>query len=225
MQQNNVPPPAQHYKQNQKTYHEIAQRLDHVKNKFMYSDNDTRRAMLRTAHRFAVLSIQAPVERHEAAFKQLEGMTHVADDPLKSLNYWKQKINWINSLDGKTKTLDNVTNHLLEGDLDKAHKKLIDDVKGVSTVKAAFMLAMLGFKDKMCVDTNVQQATGIDQPYDGIVVEKYEKQCEKIIEHFKDHRIPTTFKLSPFMIQWAIFDYQRGEISKHQCFFDAIEKK
>ena len=215
----------QHYRDNKFAYEHVRRQLERVRRKFENGNKELQRKMLRTSHRFAVLSIQAPVDRHEAAFKQLEGMENAEKDPLRSLNYWKNKAEWIKDLDGCHETIDSVIDSLLEGDLDTAHKTLIDDVKGVGAVKAAFTIAMLGFTGKMCLDTNVQQAASIDEVYSGVVVDKYEKQCETVLAAFSTLSHRDGLDLDPFMVQWVLFDYRRGEVSLHKPYFDAQEGK
>jgi len=221
IQQIDASTPLKHYRKNQEVYNRIEKQLAGNQKKFKNADKATRRKMLRAAHRFAVLSIQTPVKLHEEAFKELEGMQTKKSDALQSVNYWKSKQKWINELDGKTEVLDAVAAELLADNIDKAHKLLIDKVKGVSTVKAAFMLAMLGFTSKMCLDTNLQQVASIDDPYEGIVVDKYEKQCDTVKKQFSS----LSRDLSSFMLQWVLFDYQRGTVSRHQCFFKSIDRK
>lgn len=213
--------PAEHYTQNKQVYDQIEQKLENTRRKFESTDKQTRRKILRTSHRFAVLSIQTPVNLHEEAFKQLEGLPTQQPDALQSVNYWKTKQKWINELDGKTEVLDAISAELLAGNTDTAHKILIDEVKGVGAVKAAFTLAMIGYTTKMCIDTNIQQVAGINEPYSGVVVEKYEQQCRTVKQEFN----LLSEELSAFMTQWVLFDYQRGEISKHKPFFKAVNMK
>lgn len=218
-QQIDISTPLQHYNDNKQTYNKIEEKLEKVNQKFRRATAAEKRSMLRTSHRFAVLSIQASVKRHEEAFKELEGL-EAENNAVQKLNYWKNKIEWINDLDGKTHVLNEVTEALAEDNTDKAHKLLIDNVKGLGAKKAAFTLAMLGFTVKMCLDTNLQQIADLEDVYSGVVVNKYEKQCSTVLQQFKDLRTQTG---NPFMTQWVLFDYQRDEISEHKCFFDAME--
>lgn len=211
----------QHYQNNRETYDHINQQLEQVRTKFENTDQQTRTAMLRTAQRFAVLSIQTTVELHEDAFRELEGLEPKNKDPVKKLNYWKQKIRWINSLDQKTRELKQISELLLEGKIDEAHRLLIDEIKGVGAVKSAFMLAMLGYTSKICVDTHIQQIAGLEEVYSGVVIEKYEEQCNEILEKYDRLKA----ELNPFMVQWILFDMDRGNISMHEPFFKAIKKK
>lgn len=204
-----------HYNDNQATYNDIRDNLEKVKHRFLHGDTVTRRQMIRTAHRFAVLSIQTPVHLHEAAFKQLEGLPVVQSNPVQSVNYWRNKLDWINHLDGRMELLDEAADLLMAGRLDEAHRLMIDRFKGLGAAKAGFTIAMLGFTSKMCIDTNVKQAADLKQVYSGVVVEKYEQQCTAITNRFN------TVGLTPFMLQWVLFDVQRGEISRHQAYFNA----
>jgi len=217
-----APTPYKHYDNRQGQYDEIRSQLKRVNHKFRAADAVTRRKMLRSSHRFAVLSIQAPVHRHEAAFKQLEGLEFEEEDPVRSLNYWKNKMSWIKELEGRADVLDRVAEDALDGELDDAHRTLIDEVTGVGAAKAAFMLAMLGFTSKMCVDTNVQQAAGIEDPYTGVVVHRYESMCRRVLSEFDGL---CAAGLDPFMVQWVLFDFNKAGVTLHEPFFNAVLQK
>jgi len=105
-----------------------------------------------------------------------------------------------------------------DGDIDKAHKFILETFKGVGPAKAPFVLAMLGFTEKMCIDTNMVNAFGLDGHPSTVVVERYESICETLRD-----KMPTMKELtSPFLFQWTVFDYQRGEVSHHDVFYDSL---
>lgn len=211
--------PLNQYHNNQDIYKQIQENLESLRNKFERSDKQTQRQLLLTSHKFAVLSIQTPVDIHESAFKELEGLGQPSNK-LQKVNYWKSKMEWINDAASKTNVLNSVINELQADNIDKAHRILIDKIKGLGAKKAAFTLAMLGYTGKMCIDTNVAQIAGLEEEYTGVVVDKYEKQCKAVREQFSD----LSKELPPFMVQWVLFDTQREELSTHQVYFDAVNK-
>lgn len=209
--------PEDFYKSHEKDYEEIKERLETVKSRFMDESRKTQRRMVLDSYIFAVISVQTPLDVHERSYaRYTEGIEY--EEAFREVNYKNNKISYIRETEVKFEEIDRVIDLLEEEEVDKAHKLMCDEFKGVGMAKAGFTLAMLGFTGKMCVDTNVQQASGLEEVYSGVVVEKYEKMCEKVREQFKSLKD----QLEPFMVQWVLFDYQRGEQRKHDVFFDQI---
>jgi len=213
--------PIEFYKQHKEEYDKISKRLDRVNEKFLESDQETQRRMMLDSYIFAVLSVQTPVDIHEEAFRSIkEGSEY--EDAMSSVNYWKNKVSYIRETEVKFEEIDQAIKLLEEGKTDKAQRVLIDDFKGVGTVKSAFTLAMLGFKDKACVDTNVLTALGMDRDdaYTGVVVEKYNQFVDESFKEI-DQELKDQID-SNFMNQWVIFDAVRGEFTNHDVFFNHV---
>jgi thermostable 8-oxoguanine DNA glycosylase len=209
--------PAQFLEEHSEDYEQIKDRLELVKNRFMEEDRLTQRRMVLDSYIFAVISIQTPLDVHERSYARYTNGDEY-EDAFREVNYKNNKISYIRETEVKFKAIDNVIDLLEANKIDEAHKLMCDEFKGVGMAKGAFTLAMLGFTSKMCVDTNVQQASGIEDVYSGVVVEKYENMCEKIRQQFSDLKD----RLDPFMVQWVLFDYQRGEHRKHNVFFNQL---
>jgi thermostable 8-oxoguanine DNA glycosylase len=210
-----------HYRRNQDDYDEISARLERTREAFLSADTYDQIRMLQQSHSFAVISVQTPVHIHEESFTKLwENDTPIADmdDALSSVNYLNQKKEYItHSLTHAHMWVD-VIDLIEAGDLDAAHKYVLDNFKGVGPAKAPFTLSMLGFTEKMCIDANVINAMGLDEHVSTVVVEKYENICAKL-----RGKMPTLNEtVSPFMWQWIVFDWQRDEISKHKPFFEIL---
>lgn len=219
--------PIEHYERNRAVYSEIEQNLLSVNQKFMEADRTTQIILLQKASNFAIISIQAPLKYHEEAYTSLQ-FAETGDDvvsSLESVNYNRQKINWMHN-NVETSDWDGVVDLLENGKIDRAHRYLLDECKGLGIRKSAFTLAMLGFAEKMCVDTNVAQACGYRpytenelDTYNGVVVDKYEKECKELRECYPDLQK----KVSNFMWQWIVFDSQRESITTHDPWFLSIE--
>lgn len=212
-----------HYRRNADHYRKVRNELLFTRKKFESADMSEKVTMLQKSHAFAVLSVQTPVNTHEKAFRNLfaNGMPlnlNEIKDSIKSCNYYKNKASYIWDSLQRGREWETVANLLMSGELDKAHKFTLDNFKGVGPAKAPFVLSMLGFTEKMCVDTNVMQATDTERP-NTVVVEKYEAIVSEIMSHF-----PTLVKEagSPFLFQWALFDYQRDDLSDHKVFFKEV---
>jgi thermostable 8-oxoguanine DNA glycosylase len=209
------------YEQHEEEYSKINEKLERVNKRFLESDRENQRRMILDSYMFAVLSIQTPVDIHEEAFRSIKAGEDY-ESAMKSVNYWKNKVSYIRETEVKFEEIDRAIDLLEENKTDKAQRVLIDEFKGVGTVKSAFTLAMLGFTDKACIDTNVLTALGMDREdaYNGVVVEKYnefvDSAFEEIDSEFK-RKAPNTF-----MNQWVVFDAVREEFTNHEVFFENV---
>lgn len=198
------------FDENKAHYEIIRSRLQSVKRRFENADHETRRDMLLASYEFAVISVQTPVNIHEKAWSAIrEGAD--PEDAMQQVNYWRNKLDYMQRTQVKFELIDDVIFNLLDGNIDKAHKILIDEFLGVGAKKAGFTLAMLGYTSKMCIDTNVEQAAGLDDVYSGVVVDKYEDQCNEVMQEYSIN--------TPFMLQWILFDCYRGETTTHNVYF------
>lgn len=213
--------PLEFYQQHKEEYDKISKRLDRVNERFLDSDQETQRRMLLDSYIFAVLSVQTPVDIHEEAFKSIKGGSEY-EDAMESVNYWKNKVSYIRETEVKFEEIDEAIKLLENGKTDEAQRLLMDEFKGVGTVKSAFTLAMLGFKDKACIDTNVLTALGMDREdaYTGVVVQKYNDFVDEAFSSI-DEELKEEVD-SKFMNQWVIFDSVRGNLTDHEVFFNNV---
>jgi thermostable 8-oxoguanine DNA glycosylase len=211
-----------HYRRNRDQYDRISARLFKTQKRFLEASRNEQITMLQKSHSFAVISVQTPVDIHESAFTQLWSNDVITPDrateALSSVNYKNNKVDYImHSLHNEDMWFD-VCEMLESGQIDNAHKYILDNFKGVGPAKAPFVLSMLGFQEKMCIDTNIVNAFDLDGHATTVVVEKYDNLCQSIRDKMPTMRDMTT----PFMFQWITFDYQRGEISMHETFYDIL---
>lgn len=219
-----------HFRRNRDTYNTIRGRLMDARKSYKTASPAQRRLRLVKAHSWSVISIQTPVEIHESAFRQLwGGVNSVEDigsnlpDALSSVNYRNNKEEYIREFAGDIEAQERVDELIMADELDKAQKYIIDNVRGVGTVKAPFMLGNNGFTEKMCVDANVIGLTGVEKP-ETVVVEKYNGVCDKICDMF-----PALNKqLEPYLLQWVIFCFKRNKdgrlsgVDTHDVWFSEI---
>lgn len=213
--------PIEFYEQHEEDYREISEKLDKVNDKFLNSDRETQRRMILDSYIFSVLSVQTPVSIHEDAFRSIKHGEEL-ESAMSSVNYWKNKVQYIRETEVRFEEIDEAIDLLEAGEVDKAQRKVLDEFKGVGTVKSAFTLAMLGFKQKACIDTNVLTALGMEREdaYSGVVIEKYEAFCDNAFEEI-DSELKSRVD-SQFMNQWVVFDAVRDELTDHQVFFDHV---
>lgn len=210
-----------HYRRNTETYDEISDRLDATRESFLSADKSTQIRMLQKSHSFAVISVQTPVHIHEEAFTQLwasDDPLDVIDEAMASVNYRNNKTDYITHSMTHGHLWADVADMLEAGRLDEAHKFVLDEFKGVGPAKAPFTFAMLGFTEKACIDANVIRAMGLDDHVSTVVVEKY----DAIVDSLRDKMPTLKSETTPFLWQWIVFDYQRGEISTHDTFYDVV---
>jgi thermostable 8-oxoguanine DNA glycosylase len=214
-----------HYRRNKSDYNEISARLDKTRQTFMDADTSEQIRMLQQSHSFAVISVQTPVDIHEDSFVKLwDNDTPFAnlDDALSSVNYRNNKADYITHSLTHGHLWANVVDMIEAGNIDEAHKYVLDNFKGVGPAKAPFTLAMLGFTSKACIDANVINAMGLEEHVSTVVVEKY----DSIVESLREKTPTLKEKLSPFMWQWVVFSWQRQGVSgspdMHDAWFSQI---
>lgn len=219
-----------HFRNHRDTYNKIRGRLLDARKSYKTDSPEGRRLRLVKAHTWSVISVQTPVEIHESAFKQLwsgaespDEMVDNLPEALYSVNYRNNKESYIRDFAADKEAQSEIDNLIMSNELDKAQKFIIDNVMGVGTVKAPFMLGNNGFTEKMCVDANVISLTGVDEPQT-VVVEKYNQVCRTICEMFP----ALNETLEPYLLQWVIFCYKRNKddrldgVDTHDVWFQAI---
>jgi len=75
-------------------------------------------------------------------------------------------------------------------------------------------LAMCGVTELACFDTNVRQFFGLDKRSRGSAADYLD-----MIDMLEKK---TDISAEPFIIQWAVYDYERGEHARHMPFFRNI---
>lgn len=195
------------YKAHSLEYALTEKRLADTKAKFLSANWGKQYDMLRASYVNAVMSQQTPVDRHEAAYVTYRNGTSLKES-LKLTLYANQKFDWITSTD--IIQFAEVIDLLNDGHVTEAENKLAADFVGLGPMKAAFTLAMLGFTKCMCLDTNVQQLTGITCRTKSMRV--YREKCDEVCQMYD-------IDLAPFMLQWCLFDCNRGMHATHEVWF------
>jgi thermostable 8-oxoguanine DNA glycosylase len=215
-----------HYRRNADTYEKIDSRLDRVRETFFSADKSEQIRMLQKSHSFAVISVQTPVDIHEEAFAELwqdeTPLTNIAD-ALSSVNYRYNKADYIRHSITHAHLWADVVEMLENGEIDSAHKYILDEMKGVGPAKAPFTLAMLGFTEKACIDANIISAMGLEDHVNTVVVEKY----DKIVESLREKMPTLKEETSPFLWQWVTFSWNRKGVSgspdMHDVWFQELD--
>lgn len=220
--------PMKHYRRNEAEYQTIREELASVRSHFEKGDRETRRAMLYDSTVFAVMSVQNSIETLRRAFRAYataESWDEVRE-ATRGLNYKNNKFTYMarNEATVSSGDADVVLECLARGgdaDVWTAVEHIQELFDGVSWVKAAFVPAMLGFTEVMCIDTNVAQMV----PGDEVVsvgysdAQGYRGAVTRVTEEYPE----LAEELDPFMVQWVLFDCNRGDgVARHEEWFEAV---
>jgi len=201
-------------------YANVRDRLEACRNVMLHGRIECAATMLETSYVNATMSIQTDKDRHEDAFvAHFSGGLNLKDAYLQTV-YGGQKYDWA------LKTLANVDfetmvrelrKHVSHGRYGEYLDMLTDELTGVSYVKGAFTLAMVGIYEYACIDSNVRNAIGRDER------KRYDRNGGGS-EYMSDVR--KIFDLNPyfppFLVQWAIYDSERGEHARHMVFYREV---
>jgi len=137
-------------------YANVRDRLEYCRNVILNGRKDKAALMLEKSYKFAVLSIQTNKDRHEDAFIAHMNGLDLKKSCLQTV-YGGQKYGWL--LDGLSSAdfgelVTVIRSHFPNGELTNPLETVTDTLKGVSYRKGAFMLAMVGLYEYMCIDSN-----------------------------------------------------------------------
>ena len=200
-------------------YASVRNRLEYCRNVLLHGRIDAAADMLRTSYLNAVMSIQTAKDRHEQAFTLYHGGTMDLQEAFLETVYGGQKYDWVSD------TLERVDfnaavrairiHHGNEsyGDMLQA---IVNKFKGVSHRKASFMLAMIGMHEFMCIDSNVGRFVSQEVKREYNSADEYMSACTDIYQSVGNSYLPR------FVVQWAIYDYERGEHARHMAFYREV---
>lgn len=217
-------PVYDHYDANTELYDYIQDRLTATKNEFLNADRARQWQMLDVSAEFAICSTNTRVSQHETGFMALQALdspnqNEIADALHEGpVMYHNNKARYIYE-NRRDADRDSIIEAIEADDLDTAQDLIVNEYLGLANMKAAFTLAMLGFDEKMCVDTNVAQNVGMDRNVaQDLKRDDYEELCVRVREIYSD----LAGQVSNFLWQWITFDQFRGENVTHDPFFLAL---
>jgi hypothetical protein len=201
-------------------YGQVRGRLDACRNVILHGRLDAASEMLRASYINAVLSIRTDKDRHESAFAAYYASDKVSlkDAALQTV-YGGHKKNWLdrthNKVDWEMLAIA-VRQHIKNGRIKKLLETVVDNIVGVSYRKGSFMLAMVGMHEYMCIDSNVGNFADIDSDKEYYNATSYLSDCKDIYDEINTQWLP------PFIVQWAIYDVERGEHARHMPFYNQV---
>lgn len=177
--------------------------------------------LLANAYVFAVLSIRTKVERQEQGFTAFVNGAPI-EEATGYTTYHNQKAAWMRDTFDTTDWLqltDAVSGLCQRSQYERALEAVEDSLKGVSYRKAGYVLAMCGVDDLLCVDSHIARVAGYDEkqdePLDFRTAEEYLDAVDRVAGLVD---IPWP----PFIIQWSLFDWDRGEHVTHLPFYRTV---
>ncbi|UBF23269.1 endonuclease III [Haloarcula tailed virus 2] len=194
---------------NADNYANVEARLTATREKFLSVERVEQIDMLHKSRAFAILSIRTKVHKHEIAYIKWLQDGEVSKESM----YHNQKAEWLQDMDRQA--YNDVIDMLEDGNVRDAWLEIVDKMKGLSHTKAAFTLAMLGFTDYMCIDSNMKNRCNVDMPK-RTTPDTYEKACRQV------HGWYSHLDMSAFLTQWCVFDAERGVHSTHRVWFDSV---
>lgn len=212
--------PVAHYEANRAVYDQISEQVDRTAEHFANAPRAQQKVLLNQAVSFALISAQTSVPIHEKGY--LNALQATDTDQIESglldagVNYYRNKASYI--FHNLTEAdFDRILDLYDAGQIDQMHRAIADECKGVSTRKAGFAMALMVTPEKACIDTHIAQQAGLepDEIYNGVVVDKYEQQCDEIFGQWPE----LESELSRFMTQWVVFDAHMGTVTTHDAWF------
>jgi len=196
-----------HYRSHAETYDRIWSKLDAIQERFREADRDGKIAHLKLSYINSVISIRTTADKQDEAIARLMAGENL-ETAMASVNYRKQKQKYMEQSLSENEVWTDLASALEAENTDIAHKTALDQLKYIGTVKAPFLLAMLGYTEKMCLDGNAISVIGMDDYPSTSDVQQYEELCRKLRSEF-----PTlSEEIDPFHLHWVIFDWQRSSI-------------
>jgi hypothetical protein len=212
----------------QQDYASVRGRLEAVRNVLLRGRIECAAAILERSYVNAVLSIRTAKDRHEKAFVAYYSSDDVSlKDAALMTVYGGNKMNWLErtfeSVDWEALALA-VRAHVRNERYADLLEAVDDQLVGVSHRKGAFMLAMCGLYEYMCIDSNVANHAGLEDSEDNSLTFKnadaYLDKCAEIKDEIAENPwIP------PFIVQWAIYDAERGEHARHMVYFNEVFRR
>jgi hypothetical protein len=203
-------------------YESVANRLEKTRTVLLDGSIDAAAEVLEKAYVFAVLSIRTERERHERAFTAYYATDITLKEAALKTVYGGNKKNWLRRTFEETNwtaLAHAVRIHAREQRWAVLLDTVVDNLTGVAHRKGAFMLAMSGLYEYGCIDSNVARYADMAEE-DGDALsfnsaEEYMETCENVFG-----TVPTHYP--PFIKQWAIYDYERGEHARHMAYFHEL---
>jgi thermostable 8-oxoguanine DNA glycosylase len=174
---------------------------------------------------YAVTSVQNDISILRRFFREYANAEDWGEvkKVFRSVNYGNNKFEYCleNASVIFGETGDQIISLLEAGDVWEAVELMVNEMMGVSYIKAPFVGCMLGYTSLMCIDTNVAQMV----PDDRVKASDYKdgQQYKEAVALVKQHYEDLAAEYDPFMLQWVLFDANRGDgVARHEEWFEQM---
>jgi|APHM01.1.fsa_nt_gi hypothetical protein len=214
-----------HAERYSETYETIRTELDNVRNIFESVSRDRQKVMLFDSAVYAVTSVQNDISILRRFFREYANSEDWSEvkKAFRSVNYGNNKFEYcMNNASVIFGSIgDDIVSALEAGAVWDAVEIMVAELKGVSYIKAPFVGCMLGYTSLMCIDTNVAQMVPDDRvkASDYSSGQEYKEAVALVKQQYED----LAAEYDPFMLQWILFDANRGEgVAKHEEWFEQM---
>jgi hypothetical protein len=203
------------YENHKEDYEAVKERLFSARQTLLYGSIKHAAENLRLSYLNSVFSIQTGKDRHERAFtayvrgfgiEEAAGMTVYPNQKADWINRTMQKTDWV-------QVAKEVRAYVKNGEL-QTLLEMQNDLVGVSHTKWSFTLCMCGVYELACFDSNTRNFFDIDKRAGG--------SAGDYLDMIDMLETETDISAEPFIVQWVIYDYERGEHARHMPFFRNI---
>jgi thermostable 8-oxoguanine DNA glycosylase len=213
--------PKSHYVENRPVYDYIEERLRQTRSVFESADNAGE--LLRHSTEYAIISVQTKVSNHEPAFLETRGVSdqsEIADIFAdNTVMYHNNKARYI-AENRDSVDFNSLASRLKDGEIDAVHESIVDQCLGLGSAKGAFSLSMLGYTEKLCVDSHTANIAGLERDASADAnTEEYEQLSQTILDTFSS----LADELEPFMVQWIMFSADKGSLELHDPYYMWVE--
>lgn len=211
---------AEWYERHSDDYAAVRERLERARAVTLDGDVEDAAANLRKSYMFAVLSVRTALPRHERAYAGwVNGRTSAKEAMLDTV-YGGSKVNQWGApqvLEGTdwTALARDVREHVRAGERE-ALMSMHEHVRGVGLRKWGFTLAMVGLYEVACIDSNVEQIMADVELADG-----WDADASAYLDAVEQVR-ERAGAPEPFLGQWCVYDFNRGEHARHMVFFNSL---
>lgn len=215
--------PAEWFENHREDYGRVLERLASVRAVTLTGDLESAAENIKHAYMNAVLSVRTDLDRHERAYAKWAHGGADAKEALLDTVYGGSKIHqW-----GSIEVLENtdwrnvalaVRAHVRNGRID-ALLGMCEHIRGVAFRKWSFTLAMAGVWEVACIDSNVGNIMDIEMRDD------FDSDADTYLRTLERVRDRIDAPVPPFLAQWCVYDFARGEHARHMVFFNSVNRQ
>lgn len=207
------PPLKDWYIRHQEDYNQVRNRLQKCRNILLHGDISSAVSLVKKGIINAIFSIRTELSQHEAAYMAWQNGDKSLAAAARDTLYGNRKAKQL-----QRQNLDIIARETVETVRQEGAwvgvRHLKDRMRGLGVRKAPFALSMCGCWELMCFDSNVSNYFNVEID-SKMSLDKYQELVEDACQAVE-------IEAKPFIIQWACYDFERGEHARHIAFFNSV---